>query len=252
MELFRDETDYLTFLNCLKFALQKSACELWAWALMSNHYHLVLYGSSDQLTQCMYLLNRTYARYHNNRYRLGGHVFDGPYQAFRTATVGLTLWTIAYVFLNPVKASLCTAPEDYRWSGYRSFLGMECPLAVNVRGLMDRMDLSLERAWERFHDNIRRQLRQPATSVPGRATMSEVHQSQFEWLWEHAATCAPAMSVNERIGLAAYWAKQCGIAPRAVSRVIKDKEPAEISRELYLFKRKLAGDPSLAPLASVP
>src|SRR5205085_2109434 len=104
--LYRDPEDYSTFLNILAFALRESGCEMWAYALMSNHYHLVLWGDSAQLALCMYQVNRIYARYHNKKYQLGGHVFDGPYQAFRVATVRLTMRTLAYVFLNPVKGGL--------------------------------------------------------------------------------------------------------------------------------------------------
>src|SRR5258706_4456804 len=144
--LFRDDADFETFLRFLGFSLFKSGCELWAYALMSNHYHLILYGSSGQLSKCMFHLNRLYSRYHNERYNLGGHVFHGPYKAFRAPTFRLLLWKVAYVFLNPVKAALCDHPEEYLWSGYSSFLGMEgSPLEVQAASLMDRVDLPLER-----------------------------------------------------------------------------------------------------------
>src|SRR5262249_36414557 len=125
LELFRDEPDYAAFLNCLRFALKESGCLLWAYALMSNHDHLVIFGDSDQVSVCMYHLNRLYATSHNKKYRLGGHAFDGPYGAVRIPTDGMLLWTLAYVFLNPVKAGLCSTAEDYPWSGYRSFIGLE-------------------------------------------------------------------------------------------------------------------------------
>src|SRR5436190_11695413 len=44
LQLFHDDEDYLQFIIFLKHALSKSGCVLWAFTLMSNHYHLVLYG----------------------------------------------------------------------------------------------------------------------------------------------------------------------------------------------------------------
>jgi hypothetical protein len=32
-----------------------------------------------------------------------------------------------YVVLNPVRAGLCGAPEDWRWSSYRACAGLEAP-----------------------------------------------------------------------------------------------------------------------------
>lgn len=252
LELFRDEADYNTFLNILRFSLQASGCELWAYALMSNHYHLLLFGSSLQISRCMYQVNRIYARYHNKRHLLGGHVFDGPYQAVRIPTWGMTLWTAAYIYLNPVKAGLSTL-ESYPWSGYRSFLGLEgSPLEVDVQPMMKRIDLPLNRAWERFHACVQRQMSRPAPSTTGRPSMTEVHLSQFEWLLDQADAMAPGMATEDRRLLAALWGRQCGITPRVMAKVLEIHDAAAMRRALHRFKKRLMEDPSWTRLSAVP
>src|SRR3982750_1685761 len=86
MELFRKEPDFMKFLDLLAFGRRASQCSLWAYALMSNHYHRVVEGSSTALAKCMHRLNGMYSSFHNQKYGLEGHAFDGPYHAFRQKT----------------------------------------------------------------------------------------------------------------------------------------------------------------------
>ena len=130
LQLFRDDQDFSQFLTFLRYSLDASGCLLWAFALMTNHYHLVLRGSSKELTACMRRINLMYSRYHNKRYTMDGHTFDGPYQAFRQATPLLMLHTIAYVHFNPVKAGLSICPEDYLWSSCRCLRTSGKPIAL--------------------------------------------------------------------------------------------------------------------------
>jgi putative transposase len=251
--LFRDTEDYATFLRCLTFALRLSGCELWAYALMSNHFHLALYGTSSQLTTCMYSVNRIYARFHNKKYALGGHVFDGPYRAFRVASFRLTLWTLAYVFLNPVKAGLCDKPEDYAWSGYRSFVGLDgSPLEVQSSSIIGRVDLPGPRAWERFYDCLRLEQQRPPKPTFDRPSMAEVHRSQFEWLLEHARNHADLLSGEDPLEVALFWGRQCGIAPRVMANALGKSDSGEIRRVLHQFSNWLAKDPALSHLVTIP
>jgi hypothetical protein len=252
LELYRDDDDRATFMDMLGFALRKSGCAAWAYTVMANHYHLVLEGSSDVLTACMARLNRLYAGYHNQRYGMVGHAFDGPYLAFPQATVGLSIATLAYVFLNPVKAGLCAMPEDYRWSGYRCYLGLEgAPLAIDPGPLMERVDPHPGRGWQRFHDSIRREQARPPRPVPGRPTMLEAHLSQLDWLLEHARENPALLAGEDPVPVAVYWARRCGIAPRVLAKAL-GLPPQEVRQMLRAFTRRLAKEPGLVRLSTPP
>lgn len=246
LHLFRDDQDFLQFLIFLRYALRVSGCVLWAFALMTNHYHLVLRGSSSELTACMRRLNLMYSRFHNRKYRLDGHTFDGPYQAFRQATPLLMLHTIAYVLFNPVKAGLSHRPEDHPWSSARSFLGLPgSPLPVDVALLMQSLGVPVTTAWAKFHQAMDLEERRPARPSP-RASMTELHQSQFEWLLTHAKECgADRLQDEDPVLVAMYWARNIGVSPKAMSKVLGVQRIATVRQTLYRFNERLKADPDL-------
>ena len=253
LDLFRDDLDFTTFISMFRYALNVSGAALWAFTLMSNHYHLVLYASSRQLTACMQRLNRSYARYHNRRYGLVGHAFDGPYKAYRQPTPLLLLRTIAYVFMNPVTAGLEQAPEHYRWSCVRDYLNLPgSAMRVHPAEVMARVSQEPEEAWASFHRAMRREAKRPKRMVSDRLTRTQVHAQQFEWLLEHALESVGNLGDEDPVQVALYWARQCGVTPTAMASVLKN-HPAEMIRvTLCRFQKKLLADPALARRLALP
>jgi REP-associated tyrosine transposase len=253
LELFRDREDYLNFIRLLQYALRASGCLLWAFALMTNHYHLVVRGTSAQLTACMRRLNMMYSTYHNKRYGMEGHAFDGPYKAYRQGSLLLLVRCLAYVFLNPVVGGLAGRPEDYPWSGYRSFVGLPGgTLPIDPSPLMTRIDRDPKKAWGRFHEAMEREAIRGKNRPKHGLTMVEVHSQQFEWLLEHARENPHQLAGQEPEMVAMFWGRQCGISPRAMSSILKDRSPAQVSHALSEFRAKLEKNPDLRSRLQVP
>src|SRR5687767_1712152 len=87
MALFRDDQDARVFAALLQTALNLSGCVLWAYLLMTNHFHLAIRGSSDQLSRCMRYAEGFYSIYHNKRYGLSGAAFEGRYESYPQGTL---------------------------------------------------------------------------------------------------------------------------------------------------------------------
>jgi hypothetical protein len=252
MELFRDAEDFSQFLIFLKYSLSATDAIPWAFTLMNNHYHMVLYASSHELSACMQRLNRLYSKYHNRRYSLVGHAFDGPYRAFRQGTPLLLLRCIAYVFMNPVSAFIVKDPKEYPWSCYRQFLGLPgSPMEANLKSLFENLEVDSKTAWGWFHRAMDREARRPKKVFSDGLTMTAIHAQQFEWLLDEARERQEYLGGESPELVAMHWARQQGVVPRAMAKVLGISSRA-VSDQLYSLKGRLANNPELQTIFSPP
>lgn len=99
-----------------------------AWALMGNHYHLLLETPEPNLVSGMKWLQGTYTQRYNARHRKRGHLFQGRYRAVPVESdSGLYLQIVStYIHLNPARAKLIGIGEqklwEYPWSSYPSYV----------------------------------------------------------------------------------------------------------------------------------
>ena len=127
MPIFLDDSDYQMFFFLLGEVVRDYDLECYDMCLMPNHFHLCASNRRQNLSASMQKLKGEYARYWNEKHRRVGHVFEGP---FRDQVVQHDLYfrnLLRYIALNPVRAGLVRAPEEWRWSGYRFTAGFAVP-----------------------------------------------------------------------------------------------------------------------------
>jgi len=116
---FADE-DYLFYLHWLREGAKKYYCDIHAYALMTNHVHLLLTPHCpDAISRLMQSLGRRYAQYVNRVYRRSGSVWEGRFKASLIQVEEYLLTCYRYIELNPVRADMVRDPGEYRWSSYR-------------------------------------------------------------------------------------------------------------------------------------
>ena len=126
-DIFLDDVDRHDFLKTLAEACRKTAWEVHAFCLMSNHYHLVLETPNANLVAGMAWLQSTYTIRLNHRHKLIGHVLSGRYKAQLVEGSGNGYLRTAcdYVHLNPIRAHLLKPAErllGYPWSSFGYYL----------------------------------------------------------------------------------------------------------------------------------
>ncbi len=121
--IFRDEKDLRTFLSCLSDCKTRFPFHLYAYALMKNHFHLLVEVETTPLSRIMQSFLFRYAQYFNRRYGEVGHLFQGRYKAIVCDKDAYLLELVRYIHLNPVRARVVKGPEDYGWTGHLSYLG---------------------------------------------------------------------------------------------------------------------------------
>ncbi|WP_208738801.1 transposase [Phytopseudomonas daroniae] len=116
---FHDE-DYQFYLTVLGDALKRYRVQLHAYVLMTNHVHLLMTPESETgISRVMQHLGRMYVLYVNRIYRRSGTLWEGRHKASLINADEYLLTCYRYIEMNPVRAGMVEAPEEYRWSSYR-------------------------------------------------------------------------------------------------------------------------------------
>jgi REP element-mobilizing transposase RayT len=105
--------------------------QLFAYAIMPNHLHLVVRQGGAPLYRFMQPFLCRAALLIQRRYGREGHVFERRYRDHLCGDPEHIRNAIIYTHLNPVRAKLCGKPEEYAWSSHGAWLGN--PLAIDGR-----------------------------------------------------------------------------------------------------------------------
>lgn len=119
--VFFAESDYLAYLTWLKEGAQAYGCSIHAYVMMTNHVHvLVTPVSRNAISHMIQYVGRHYVTYVNRHYRRSGTLWEGRHKGCVVAQDAYLLACSRYIELNPVRAGMVTAPDEYRWSSYRA------------------------------------------------------------------------------------------------------------------------------------
>jgi putative transposase len=115
------EEDYQSYLYWLGEALVRERAQLHAYALMTNHVHLLVSPETgESVPRLLMSLRRRYVQYINRTYRRTGTLWDSRYKSSLIDADSYLLSCMRYIELNPVRAAMVDDPAHYRWTSYRS------------------------------------------------------------------------------------------------------------------------------------
>jgi putative transposase len=120
--IYFGSSDYEEFLCLLREAKEKAPIHLLAFALMPNHFHLLLrqlepYGISCYMKRVCEL----HARAINRRRLRSGHLFQNRYKLIPLENEFAVLSTSWYIHNNPVKAGLVNSADLWSYSSMRDY-----------------------------------------------------------------------------------------------------------------------------------
>jgi REP element-mobilizing transposase RayT len=124
-DIFLNEGDWKRLLSLLKEASQRYRAIIHAYCFMPNHYHLLIETTRANLSRIMHNINTAYTGYFNYKHRRVGHLFQGRYRAILVDKESYLIELSRYIHLNPVRAKLVRRPQDWPWSSYRDYIGLE-------------------------------------------------------------------------------------------------------------------------------
>jgi putative transposase len=148
--IFHDTEDFKKFLSLLSTQKAKLGFYIYAYCLMSNHFHLLIERQAVPVGRIMLRVLTGYSQYYNRKYRKVGHVFQGRHKAILCQADRYLGELVRYIHLNPVRAKMVRKAERYAWSSQRAYLGMEPETFVDADPVLRLFGARKAKARENF------------------------------------------------------------------------------------------------------
>lgn len=127
-DIFTDDDDRYFFVRRFSSLLQETTTSCLAWALMPNHFHILIRPSKVKLAKFMGRLLTGYAAYFNHRHGRSGHLFQNRYKSLVCQEDDYLLELVRYIHLNPLRGHIVQnlgALARHRWSGHSVVMGKQ-------------------------------------------------------------------------------------------------------------------------------
>lgn len=145
-DIFFEDADRYRFYLLLQEGVERYGHRIHAYCLMSNHIHLAIQVGEVPLSRIMQNIGFRYTRWINWRRNSTGHLFQGRFKAVLVDADSYIVELTRYIHLNPVRAGMVRAPEEYPWSGHRAYLGRETIPWLTTDWVLAQFGASVARA----------------------------------------------------------------------------------------------------------
>ena len=123
--IFKDDKDRDNFLERLGGIIEETKTHCFAWALIPNHFHLLMKTGTTPISTVMRRLLTGYAVSFNRRHRRYGHLFQNRYKSILCQEDTYLLELVRYIHLNPLRAGIVNnlrALNKYPYCGHAVIL----------------------------------------------------------------------------------------------------------------------------------
>lgn len=119
--IFNQTREKNNFIRLLKKYLEKYDAEIYAYVIMSTHYHLLIHTDLRVLSNYIASVQAEFAEYYNYKHGRNGHVFQDRFRSECVETPQYFWNCVRYIHMNPVNANLVTNPLKYRFSSIKEY-----------------------------------------------------------------------------------------------------------------------------------
>lgn len=124
--IFRDSYDMEDFIRRLSELAEERAWIVYAWALMPNHFHLLVRTGKEPLSRNMRSLMSGYAGYFNRRHNRHGHLFQNRYKSIVCEEELYFTELVRYLHLNPLRTGIVKDMKEldgHKYTGHSALMG---------------------------------------------------------------------------------------------------------------------------------
>jgi putative transposase len=126
IDIFSQKKDWVDFLSRLKSLCDSKAMSVYAWSLMSNHFHLLIRTGNAALSDNMRKVLTGYVVNYNRRHKRYGYLFQNRYKSILCEDDPYLLELTRYIQLNPLRAGIVKSVKEldrYPRSGHSVIMG---------------------------------------------------------------------------------------------------------------------------------
>ena len=156
-DIFNDDHDRQLFVDRLNRLLPETGVRCYAWALLSNHCHLLLMPTASPLSHFMRRLLTGYAVSFNRRNQRSGHLFQNRYKSIVCEEEPYLLELVRYIHLNPLRAGMVATLEEldlYPWTGHAVLLGNRQFKGQDTATILERFGKRLRTAQRNYRQFV--------------------------------------------------------------------------------------------------
>jgi len=125
-KIVNNDQDREEFVSRLGNIATETGTSIYAWALMNNHAHILMYSGPSGLSKFVKRFLTGYAIYYNRQHRRHGRLFQNRYKSIICEEKPYFNELVRYIHLNPLRAKLVDSLaglDRYRWCGHSVLMG---------------------------------------------------------------------------------------------------------------------------------
>ncbi|MBD3319899.1 MAG: hypothetical protein GF350_02270 [Chitinivibrionales bacterium] len=172
--IFTEDDERYEFLYRLKKYLRSTGYLCYAWALMDNHYHLLLRTNENPMSKVMRGLNGGYARWFNKRHGRRGYLLQDRFKSILCQDTEYAKQLIRYIHLNPLRSGKVNSLDKlkyWKWCGHGYLIGTPGALGEGFqerKEVLRRFGTDIKQAVQNYMDYLQNGIDPSSFDTAGR------------------------------------------------------------------------------------
>lgn len=121
-QIFKQKREKNNFLRLLEKHLKDHDIKIYAYVIMSTHFHILIHVDLKILSRFMASVLAEFAEYYNYKHNRNGHVFQDRFRSECIETEQYFWNCLRYIHMNPVHAKMAKNPINYQFSSLKEYV----------------------------------------------------------------------------------------------------------------------------------